>query len=63
MQWEPNVITQTRRDLGDIRFELWAIGAGIVVPNKMPKAKAVAHLRDKEKMAVAIISSYEKSGC
>lgn len=59
MQNEPNFITQTRRDLGDVRTELWAIGAGIVVPKK-PKAAALADLHRREREALAIIAAYER---
>ena len=52
-----NFIQQVKNALGNIRYELWAIKAGHVVPED--KAKATSWLRGREKEASAIISANE----
>ena len=52
-----NFIQQIKKALGNIRYELWAIKAGHVVPED--KAKAMSWPRGREKEASAIISANE----
>ena len=52
-----NSIQQVKNALGNIRYELWAIKTGHVVPED--KAKAMSWLRGREKEASAIISAHE----
>lgn len=57
MESHLNFIQQVKNALGNIRYELWAINAGHVVPDD--RASALSWLRGREKEASAIISAHE----